>query len=331
MGSGRARRPVALITARMFGRTNDVAARRLEEAGYRLRFPADRNRPTPESEVKSLLDDVAVVIAGVERWTDELMSAAPGLELICRFGVGFDSIDQDAAIRHGVLVAITPSTNHTAVAEHTLALMLAVMRRVASQDAMVKRGRWVPEQGPELRERTLGVVGLGRIGREVTDLALAFGMKVIACEVAPDPAFVADRPITVVDLDALLPLADVVSLHVPLVPETRWLINAQALARMRLGAYLVNTSRGGLIDEGALYRFLTSGHLAGAGLDVSDPEPPSDWRLAQLPQVVMTPHTAGLSTDAILRMEASSVDTILAVQRGERPPNILNPGVRVRS
>ncbi len=310
----------------MFGRINDSAPRRLEGAGYRLRFPADRNRPTPEHEVKSLLEDVEIAIAGVERWTDEMMAAAPGLRLICRFGVGVDSVDQDAATRRGILVAITPATNHTAVAEHTLALMLAVMRRVASQDARVKRGEWVPEQGPELRGRTLGVVGLGRIGRAVTDLALAFGMKVLACEIAPDLAFVADRVITLVDLDTLLSQADVVSLHIPLVPKTRRLVDKSALGKMRPGAYLINTSRGGLVDEAALYKALTTGQLAGAALDVSDPEPPLDWRLAQLPQVVMTPHTAGLSTDAILRMEASSVDTILAIRRGKQPPTLLNPG-----
>jgi phosphoglycerate dehydrogenase-like enzyme len=253
------------------------------------------------------------------------MAAAPGLRVICRFGVGYDSVDVEAATRRGILVAVTPATNHTAVAEHTMALMLAVMRRIPSQDAAAKRRAWLPEPGPELRGRTLGLVGLGQIGRAVADLALAFGMRVLAFEIAPEQAFIETRGIVLVDFDALLHQADVVSLHVPLTAQTRRIIDAAALARMRPGSYIINTARGALVDESALLDALTSGRLAGAGLDVTDPEPPSDWRLAELPQVVLTPHAAGLSTDAILRMEASAVDTILAVERGERPAALLNP------
>ncbi len=318
---------VILVTARMFGRVSDAAPRRLEAAGHRLRYPLDRNRPTTDQEVRRLLGGVEVVIAGIEPWTDALMAAAPALRLICRFGAGVDSVDLEAATRRGIPVASTPGVNHTAVAEHTIALMLAVTRRVAAQDARVKRAEWAPDPGPELRGRTLGLVGLGRVGRAVADLALGFGTRVIVCEIAPDPAFVASRQISLLALDDLLAQADVVSLHLPLLPETRRMIGAAALARMRPGSYLINTSRGGLVDEEALYAALFSGHLGGAGLDVTDPEPPSDWRLARLPQVVVTPHVAGLSTDAIQRMEALAVDTVLAALRGERPETLLNPEV----
>ncbi len=321
-------RAAILVTARMFGRLGDAAARRLEAAGYRLRYPSNRDRPPQRHELLGLLEGVEAVIAGVEPWTADLMERAPALRLICRFGVGYDSVDLEAATRRGVLVAITPATNHVAVAEHTMGLILAVLRRLPLQDARAKLGEWVPEPGPELRGRTLGVVGLGRIGREVADLARAFGMRVIACEIAPDEAFVASRGITLVDLRTLLQEADVVTLHVPLTSQTRRLIDASALRTMKRGSYLINTARGGLVDEAALYEALTAGHLAGAGLDVADPEPPTDWRLARLPQVVMTPHAAGLSTDAIGRMETVAVETTLAVLRGERPPNLLNPEAR---
>ncbi len=317
--------PAILVTARMFGRLSGAAPRRLEAAGYQLRYPAERNRPPRRDEILLWLEGVEAVIAGVESWTADLMAAAPRLRLICRFGVGYDTVDLEAATRRGIFVAITPATNHVAVAEHTLGLILAVLRRLALQDARAKRGEWVPEPGPELRGRTLGIVGLGRTGREVADLARAFGMRVVACEIAPDNAFVVSRGITLVELETLLSEADVVTLHVPLTPETRKLIDASALARMKRGSYLINTARGGLVDEDALYDALVSGHLAGAGLDVTDPEPPLDWRLARLPQVVMTPHAAGLSTDAIARMEAAAVETTLAVLRGERPSNLLNP------
>ncbi|MDQ7849252.1 MAG: phosphoglycerate dehydrogenase [Armatimonadota bacterium] len=318
-------RATVLVTARMFGRMGGAAPRRLEAAGYHLRYPSDRNRPPQQDELRGLLEGVEAVIAGVEPWTADLMEAAPALRLICRFGVGYDSVDLQAATRRGILVAITPATNHVAVAEHTMGLILAVLRRLPLQDARAKRGEWVPEPGPELRGRTLGVVGLGRIGREVADLARAFGMRVVACEIAPDEAFVTSRGITLVDLRTLLREADVVTLHVPLTAATRRLIDATALRTMKRGSYLINTARGGLVDEAALYDALTSGHLAGAGLDVTDPEPPADWRLARLPQVVMTPHAAGLSTDAIARMEEAAVETTLAVLRGELPSNLLNP------
>jgi D-3-phosphoglycerate dehydrogenase len=204
------------------------------------------------------------------------------------------------------------------------------MRRIASQDARAKRGEWLPDPGPELRGRTLGIVGLGRIGREVADIARGFGMRVIACEIAPDLDFVASRGIGLVSLPALFAQADVVSLHVPLTPGTRRLVDADALASMKPGGYLINTSRGGLVDEAALYKALTSGRLAGAGLDVTDPEPPADWRLVQLPQVAVTPHVAGLSSEAITRMEASVIATTLAVLQGDRPPTVMNPGASSR-
>jgi len=317
-------RPVILVTARLFGRLSDAPVRALEAAGCAVRVAPQRDRPLGEAEVRPLLDGVVAVIAGLEPWTDRLMAAASRLRLICRFGVGYDTVDLAAAGRRGILVATTPATNHTAAAEHTLALMLAVVRRVAAQDARAKRGEWAPEPGPELRGRTLGIVGLGRTGREVARLARAFGMRVIAHEPAPDLEFVAAQGIDLLDLDTLLGQADVVTLHLPLAPQTRHLIDARALATMRPGAYLINTARGGIVDEEALYAALVSGHLAGAALDVTDPEPPTDWRLARLPHVVLTPHVAGLSTDAIARMEDSAIATILAVLRGERPPTVLS-------
>jgi phosphoglycerate dehydrogenase-like enzyme len=151
-------------------------------------------------------------------------------------------------------------------------------------------------------------------------------MRVVAAEIQPDLAFVATRRIEVAGLAELLARADVVSLHVPFSDATRGMIGTAAIGTMKRGAYLINTSRGGLVDEAALYAALVSGHLAGAALDVTTPEPPSDWRLAQLPQVVLTPHVAGLSVDAIARMEASAIETTLAVLRGELPATVLNPG-----
>ena len=319
--------PVVLVTARMFGRLGDTAIRRLEDAGCELWLAVGRARPLLEDDVRRLLDGVVAVIAGIEPWTDGLMAQARDLRLICRFGVGYDSVDLDAATRRRILVAVTPSANQTGVAEFTVALIPAVTRRVASQDAGVKRGEWGPDPGPELRGRTLGIVGLGAIGRVVADLARAFGMRVVACELAPDPAFMSSRNIKLMDLDTMLAESDVVSLHVPLTPQTRKLINAAALAKMRPGAYLINTARGALVDEDALYDALATGHLAGAGLDVADPEPPRDRRLAGLSHVVMTPHMAGLSTDSIARMDASAVDTTLAVLQGKCPATILNPEV----
>jgi D-3-phosphoglycerate dehydrogenase len=244
-------------------------------------------------------DYEGLIVRSATRVTRAVLAAGGRLEVVGRAGAGVDTIDVDAATERGVVVMNTPGGNTTAVAEHTLALLLALARRVPAADASLKAGRWDKSRlgGVELFGKTLGVVGLGRIGREVARRALGFRMQVIGY----DPYLPRDAAerlgVESVELEDLLSRADVVSLHVPLTAETRHLLGAAELARMKPGVRLVNCARGGLVDEAALAAAIASGHVAGAALDVFEQEPPPpDHPLLRLPEVVVTPHL-GAATD----------------------------------
>jgi phosphoglycerate dehydrogenase-like enzyme len=248
-----------------------------------------------------LLKDADVLLHVLDPVTDALLAGAPRLRLVQKLGVGVNTIDVDAARRRGVAVANMPGINTPAVAEHALLLMLAVLRRVTSFDAATRAGRgWVPDpvradQLGEIGERTVGLVGYGAVARRLETALVALGARVIHWSRTPDgPAW---RP-----LDGVLAESNIISLHVPLTDDTRRLIDADALARMRPGAILVNTARGAIVDQAALVDALAGGRLAGAGLDVFEEEPvnPSDPILA-LDNVVLTPHVAWLTVETMGR------------------------------
>jgi D-3-phosphoglycerate dehydrogenase len=254
----------------------------------------------PEAALLRRVADVeGLVVRGATRVTRAVLEAAPRLEVIGRAGAGVDTIDVDAATERGVVVMNTPGGNTTAVAEHTLALLLALARRVPAADASLKAGRWEKSrlQGVELFGKVLGIVGLGRIGGEVARRALAFRMQVVAYDPYLTREAAARLGIESVELDDLLARADFISVHAPLTPETRHLLGEAALARVKPGVRLVNCARGGLVDEAALARALATGRVAGAALDVLEQEPPPpDHPLVGLPQVIVTPHL-GAATD----------------------------------
>lgn len=243
-----------------------------------------------------------LVVRSATEVHDELLAGAPELRVIGRAGVGVDNIDLTAATARGIAVMNAPAGNTVSAAELTLALILAMVRRVAEADASMRRGEWARSrfQGAELRGRTLGLVGAGRIGGEVASRCRAFGMRVVA----HDPYLTAARADDLHveragDLDAVLERADVLSLHVPLTDSTRGMIDAEALARMKPGAYLVNVARGGVVDEAALAEALTSGRIAGAALDVFENEPlEDDSPLRSAPNVVLTPHLGASTSEA---------------------------------
>jgi glyoxylate reductase len=249
-----------------------------------------------------------------------VLELLPALRVVANFGAGYDLVDVEAARRRGVVVTNTPGVTSAATADLAMALLLAVRRRVVAGDRFVRSGRWgsgwadEPLRGDEVAGSTLGIVGLGRIGMAVAQRARGFDLRVLHTRSRPDdsPDY---RP-----LDELLAEVDVVSLHVPLTDETRGLIDASKLARMPDGACLINTSRGPIVDEPALVAELVSGRLQ-AGLDVFADEPNVPAELFELPNVVMTPHL-GTATDATREaMTRVLVDNLLAVKRGEHPPN----------
>jgi D-3-phosphoglycerate dehydrogenase len=303
----------------------------LEQEGIeRLRRSGLEVDYRPSCDRQELLQAVAaadaLVVRSRVRVDAAVLEAGPRLRVVGRAGVGVDNVDVDAASRRGVLVVNVPDGNTVAAAEHTFALLLAVARHVVPAAGSLRSGRWERQRfvGVELRGKVLGVVGLGRIGREVAARARAFGMDVLA----HDPYLTSDavaalgaRPR---DLDALLAESDFVTLHVPLTPHTRGFIGRAQIARMKPGAFLVNCARGGLVDERALYEALVGGHLAGAALDVFAEEPPGDNPLLGLENVVATPHLGASTREAQVTVAALVADYVARVLAGEPVESAVN-------
>lgn len=287
----------------------------LQNRGYDLVFNPAR-RPLTQEELIPLIADCDGYIAGLDFITERVLQAAKRLKVVSRYGVGCDRVDIDAAKKLGIAVTNTPGVNSEAVAELTMALILDVARKTPYLDAQTKRGQWVRSTGSELLGKTIGIVGLGAIGKRVARCAKGFGMNVIAYDPFIQEDYCQANGIDACDLPELLAGSDVISLHLPLNEETRHIINADAIASMRDGVILVNASRGALIDEDAAYEALKSGKLAGLGLDAFEMEPPTGSPLLTLDNVVATPHTGAHTVEATRNMAASSVDNLICVLEG---------------
>ncbi len=275
----------------------------------------------------------AIVASSLLRYTGELMDACPNLRLIARTGIGVDNVDCVSATVRGIVVTNTPDGPTESTAEHTVAMLLALAKRLKQGDANLATGQWGPRSGTlvgvEVRGKTLGLVGLGRIGRRVAEICrLAFSMRVIGCDPFVTPEQAAVLGIELADMATVIAEADFLSLHVPATPETHKLINQASLATMRPSAFLLNLARGSLVDEDALLQALEMGRLAGAALDVFDPEPPAgSSALRDHPAVIVTPHVASLTAEGRARMERMAVERLLAFFAGERPQDVVNPEV----
>jgi glyoxylate reductase len=264
---------------------------------------------------------------------DALLEACPSLKVVANVAVGFNNVDVAAATRRGVVVANTPDVLTDTTADFAWALLMATARRVVEADRYVRDGQWTRWDfsllwGGDVHGKTLGVVGFGRIGRAVARRALGFGMRVLYQDaVAADPATERDLRASRVGLPELLRESDFVSVHTPLLAETRHLIGSQALRQMKPTAYLINASRGPVVDEAALVQALKEGRIAGAGLDVFEDEPRVHPELLGLPNVVLAPHIASASYETRVKMSNLAVDNCLAVLEGEVPPTPVNPEV----
>ncbi len=288
--------------------------------------------PSPET-VQPLLADATVIVLRATRLTADMIAAAPRLRVIGRHGVGYDNVDVAAATARGIPVVYTPEANSESVAQHAFGLMIALSKELVAGDRLLRRGDYGTRhtlRGVELAGRTLGIVGCGRIGARLAHMArAAFDMCVLGFDPYLDAARAAALGIELVtDLPALLRPADVVSVHTPLTPATVGLLGADELAMMKPSAYLINTSRGGVIDEPALAAALRAGQLAGAGLDVLEQEPPPpDHPLLTLENVILTPHSATQTEEALRRTSEHVSAGVLAVLRGQRPQWCVNPEV----
>ena len=269
------------------------------------------------------LDGVAATVIGVgHRWDADRFARFPDLRVVSRMGIGYDNVDVEAARAAGVTVCYAPDAPTVSTAEHTMALLLAVTKELPQQHDRARGGEWgnPSPTALELDGAVLGLVGCGRIGRRVARAATALGMRVIAFDPAGPAEGGATDPggVEYVDLDTVIETADVISLHAPATPETHHVIGTASLVRMKRGVYLVNCARGPLVDEAALSDALDSGRVAGAGLDVTDPEPPDrDAPILRHPRVIVTGHVASSTTTGRRRLFEHALDNALAVLAGE--------------
>jgi len=285
----------------------------------------------PEELARRIGPYHALVLRSATQVTAPVIDAAPVLQVIGRAGVGLDNVDVDAATRRGIVCVNVPGGNTIAAAEHTMALLLAVARKIPQAHIHLRGGKWEREPflGTEVHGKTLGIVGLGRIGTEVARRAQAFQMTVVAC----DPylgAGIAERlDVERVDLDELLRRSDFISVHVPLTKETRGLIGAAALARTKPGVRIVNSARGGIVDEAALAAAIQAGRVAGAGLDVFEREPPWGSPLLDLDPVVVTPHLGASTAEAQTRVAVAIARQVAdLLLRGMARQAVDAPGAR---
>jgi D-3-phosphoglycerate dehydrogenase / 2-oxoglutarate reductase len=296
--------PVA-VTARSFRQVPGEHQELLRAAGVPVRF-AEADRSLDEDELVELVRGCWGLILGVDHVTAAVLDAGP-LQVVVRFGSGTDNVDLEAARRRGVRVAATPGANARSVAELAIGLLLALARHLVLHDREVRSGSWSRHTGIELPGRRLGVVGYGAVGHQVAAIARALGMDVVAT----DP-FVREADVLLVDLDTLLATSDAVTLHAPLADDTRGMIGAAELGRMRPQSLLINTSRGGLVDEQALAQALAAGRLGGAAFDTFEREPSEASPLLTLDNFIASPHAGAATVEAARRTGVAAVRELLA-------------------
>lgn len=296
----------------------------LKEAGLGIRLHPRTSNRTP-AELAEIVGNAVGVIASTDTFDESVFAACPNLRVIARTGVGVDSIDINAATQAGVVVAITPGANERAVADHALAMILALQRRLAENDAAVQDGRWDRAGAltpSDLYGASVGLIGSGAIGRAVIERLRGFGCTIFVFDPYLDEA---PEGTELVDLPTLLERSDVVTVHAPLTTSTRGLLGTREFAAMKKGSYVVNVSRGGIIDEDALADAIRGGHLGGAGLDTFAREPIGDSPLRGLPSVILSPHIAGLSQRSIAAMTEQATRAVLDVVGGRLPEYPVNP------
>jgi D-3-phosphoglycerate dehydrogenase len=266
-----------------------------------------------EDELIPLLKGCDGCIAGLDPYTRRVIERAENLKVISRYGTGVDNVDLVAAKEHGVTVRRTPGVNSQAVAELVFGLLLSLIRKLPFLDRSTREGKWDRSIGTELHKKTLGIIGLGAVGKAVACIAGGFSMKVLACDPNMDNDFARKHGISPVNFDHLARESDIITLHLPLNPNTRHIISGNVMRTMKKGAIIVNTARGGLIDEEAACVLLKSDHLGGLVLDVYEEEPPHSSPLFVLDNVIMTPHTAARTAEATAAMAELSVQNLIEV------------------
>lgn len=319
--------PVVLVCQPLLFQKPGVYRDILAAAGFEVRYPRVGGAVLTQSQLAEELGGVDATIASTEPYTEAIVKSAKSLRVVARTGVGYDAINVAAATERGIVVACTPGTNHDAVAEHTFALLLAVAKRVIPLHAEVAGGGFRRKPSLSLRGKTLGLIGFGRIGRAVARRAAAFDMRVITYDpfVAAIPAD--EQQVELTKLEDLLNRSDIVSIHAAATQGNSRLICRETLNQMKPGAIILNTARGTLIDEAALTEALQSGQVAAAGLDVFEREPPEGSPLLSAPNVVLSPHLAGIDEQAFVDMANMAAQTIVDLYESRWPvERLVNAG-----
>jgi len=312
-----------LVTPRTFGKADPVPMEMLREAGCEV-ISNPYGRLLTEEEMSALIEDVDGIIVGLDPLNASVLSKAKRLKAISKYGVGVNNIDLEYASKRGILVANTPGANSLAVAELTIGLMFAVARRICLSDRNIRQGRWQQYPGLQVKGKVMGLIGTGQIGRDTAELARGLGMQVICCDIHPDDEWAASIGARYVTLQEIITDADYISIHVPLTEDTRCMISKKELWQMKPSAVLINTARGGIVDEQALFEALKEGRIAGAGLDVFEAEPLTNSRVVELDNVVLTSHIGAHTREAVENMGRLAAANLLAMLRGEIPKYIVN-------
>jgi D-3-phosphoglycerate dehydrogenase len=317
-----------LIEARPFCAYDPAPLERLKNAG--MDVIDMRGAGMQDPRFVAALEDADAVLCGNDLRIDaQTLGRAPRVKAIAKLGAGLDTIDIDAATRNNVIVFHTPGANNQAVADHTFALILGVARKLVYCDRSLREKRWehTKVMGLEIWQKTLGLIGLGSIGRCVALRAQGFQMKVVAHDPYWPVEFAAQHEISKMEIDELLQIADIVSIHAPLTPENKGLIDKRALNLMKPSAILINAARGGIVDEIALCEALKNRVIAGAGIDVFEHEPPTDSPLLELDNVILTPHTAAFTFEGMNNMSIGVAEQLVEYHSGNKPRFTVNPEV----
>ena len=308
----------ALISSTSFTKLQNIEAQKKAAEFFDEIVYNNLGVPLHGNEILSRLDGCDAYIAGVDYITADVIEKMPAsVKVISRYGVGVDRVDLAAAKARGIAVTNTPGANSTSVCELAFALMLAAARNLPQLHQAVTAGEWPRSEGVELAGKTLGIVGFGAIGKRLALRAKAFEINVLAYDPYFDAAFAEEHGIEKAELDTLLRNCDVISLHVPLTEETKHMIGAAQIAEMKKNAIIINTARGGLIDEAAAAAAIRDGKLGGLGLDAFEQEPLIDSPLKGLPRVIFTPHTGAHTAEATAKMGMMAVENAIAVLSGQ--------------
>jgi len=309
-----------LITPRSFASFSDKPLKMLTERDYKIKRN-NTGRPYKKEEMLKLIKDVDGIIIGIDELSAKIIEEANALKVISKYGIGLDNIDINMATNKKIVVTNTPTANVDAVADLTFGLILSLARRVPEADRKTKGAKWGKIIGKSVWEKTIGIIGLGKIGRQVVKRAKGFEMNILVFDIVKDKKIAQKYGIKYVNLEKLLRKSDYITIHIPLNDATRNMISYEELEKMKKDAFLINTSRGGIIDEEALYDALRNNKLRGAALDVYNNEPLRESPLKELDNIIMTPHIGAYTEEAIENMSIQAAQNLIDVLEGREPQN----------